>query len=347
MSRFRWPSLKHIKLLCALSLVLFGVLIYFFSDDSRIRALSVSGNYYYTPQQIYSIAGISSGSRILFEPSFLMEQRLESDPLIEQADVRVSGQSVSIDVKEKLIIGYYVRDGQNFVLCSDGQSIPAENVMDMKNLIHVPLLADLSDETMQMICSQFQDYPEYLNREILEKIAEILPWSESYDSNMLKLIMQDGNSVFTSIDSLHMISRYQLLLTELQGEDVCLLLDGSNDIIDKIACDYFAMSAEERESARDALRTQQKDAEESLRRQQEEEAKKQQSAETQQPAEQTPPENTAAREQNGSDQGDPQQPVPDPEAGAETEETPPAADDAEQPPEEVPEEQQTEENTGE
>lgn len=254
MIRFRWPRLKELKILCAGVIVLFGAAIYFISDDSRIRSLSVNGNYYYTAQQVYKIADLSTSSRFLLNPSFLIESRLEEDPMIEDASVHIHGQSVSIDIKEKLIVGYYLKDGQNYVLFADGQSLPIEDPTLMKNLIHVPLLADLSEETMQKICKQFQDYPEYLNRESLEKVAEILPWSESYDENMLKMIMQDGNVVFTSFSSLQMISNYQLVLTELVGEDVCLVLDSENGAIDKIACDYFNMSAEERDAYRQAIR---------------------------------------------------------------------------------------------
>lgn len=315
MIRFRWPKLKNLKVLCAGSLILFSVFIYFLSDDSRVLSMSVKGNYYYTPQQIYRIADLSTHSRVLLEPPSAIEHRLEQDPLIEKAEVSVSGQSVSIQIEEKLIVGYYLRDGQNYVLVSSGNSIPIENPEYMKNLIHVPLLADLSDETMKLICQQFQDYPDYLTREVLEKIAEILPWSESYDDNMLKMIMQDGNLVFTSISSLQMIANYQLVLTELVGENVCLILDSDNGTIDKISCDYFNMSAEERDAYREELRAQaeqaRKEAEE--REKEEKENQNEDSSEEEDSQDQDNSEDIQDEEQPDGDQTDADQDASDPE----------------------------------
>lgn len=326
MSRFRWNRLKRLRILCATGLVLFGLFIYFLSDDSKVRSLAVDGNYYYTPQQIYRIAGLNTESRILLEPSFMVEKRLEEDPLIEKAQVSVSGQSVHIQVEEKLIIGYYLKDGQNYVLCRNGESIAIDDQSYMKNLIHVPLLADLSDETMQAICSQFQQYPEYLNREILEKIAEILPWSESYDQNMLKLIMQDGNLVFTSISDLQMITNYQLVLTELVGEDVCLILDSANGAIDKIACDYFSMSSEERDEYRQSVR----DQAEAARREAEKQSREQEEEhKDSDPAEQ--PESDPSQEQPEEHPDENAQPLPEQPAESEPSQEPTETADPQEP----------------
>ena len=54
---------------------------------------------------------------------------------------------------------------------------------------------------------------------------------------MIKMTMQDGNVVYTSISSLVMMAKYQAMLTRLEGKNVCLLLDGTNDAIEKIDCD--------------------------------------------------------------------------------------------------------------
>lgn len=256
MVRISLPSLKTTRILSVLLFLAAAAAVYYFSPDSHILSMSVFGNYYYSPQQIYKIAQVTPDSRKLLNPSKVIEKRLEEDPLIEDASVTISGQSLQIHVQEKLIIGYYVEDGLNYIVCSNGEILPIEDPSSMKNLIHIPLLVGLSRETIDAIVKEFQTYPEYLTRDILEKIAEILPWEESYDPNMLRMVMQDGNTVFTSIPSLKMITNYQSMLTELQGENVCLVLDSENDAIDKIACDYLYMNAEQRSEVRDALKAQ-------------------------------------------------------------------------------------------
>ena len=266
---FREWSLKKTIILCVLCICMLLIPVYLFSEEPRVQALSCEGNYYYSTAQIYKIAGLDGPMRIWQDPPFKIAAALNRDHLIEEAQVSLDGQKLSIKIKEKMIIGYYVQDGLNYLLARDGESIPIEDPSLMKSLIHFPLMADLSDEQMKMICKEFQEYPDYLTREVQEKIAEILPWAESYDPNMIKMVMQDGNIVFSSINSLHMIANYQKMLTELQGEDVCLVLDGQNQAIDKIACDYMYMSSEERDQYRQNLKSQvdkaKKEAEEAVR----------------------------------------------------------------------------------
>lgn len=307
------------KVLCVLAFLAASVVIYYFSADSRIHAVSISGNYYFTSREVYNLAGIDADTRI-WVPSFVLENRLESDPLIESAKVTKDGQDISIEIQEKLVIGYYVSDGANYMFTRDGESIEITDLANLKNAIHFPLIVDLSDEVLQRIAREFQKYPDYLTREVLEKIAEILPWSQSYDANMVKLIMQDGNTVYSEIESLHMISNYQAMLPSLQGEDVCLMLDGENQTIDKMACEYFTMSSEERDAYRYGIKTQlqnidtQQAAKEQAQAQAEADAKAKAEAEAKAKAE----EEAKAQENASSDEASEQSVSENPEESGES-----------------------------
>lgn len=225
--------------------------VYLFSPYTKVQALICSGNYYYTPQQVFSIANLNVNTRTFLHPVGKIEKALEDNPLIKSADVTMDGQNIKINIQEKDIIGYYEKDGSNYLVTSTKERIPVENETELRTLIHFPMLVDLSDETIDAIADQVAAHPEQLNRQVFEKIAEILPWSESYDKNMLKLVLQDGNTAFTSISSLPMMTTYQQVLTDLQGQDVCLLLDGEHSVVNKIACDYMYLSQEERAGSRE------------------------------------------------------------------------------------------------
>lgn len=229
-----------------LALVVCSGLIYYFSDSTLVQALTCSGNYYYTSQQIYQIAGIGVNKRSLVMPASLIASHLEEDPLIASASVSKDGRSLVVDVQEKTIIGYLATDDSNELITTDNERISVDNEMMLRTLVHYPLIQDLSEDQISQLCEMARKYPDALNREVFEKIAEILPWSESYDKNMVKLVMQDGNTIFSSISSLFMIERYQEILPDLLGENVCLVLDGTNGVINKIACDYMYADAEER-----------------------------------------------------------------------------------------------------
>ncbi len=220
--------------------------VYLFCPYTKIQALVCSGNYYFTPQQIYGIADVSVNNRTYLHLPGQMAKKLEANPLIESADVSYDGQVVNIAVKEKMIIGYYEENGENYLLTSQGERIPVTNTSELRTLVHYPLLVDLSPEVMDEIAKEVREHPEELTRSVFEKVAEILPWQESYDKNMLKLVLQDGNTVFTSIPSLFMMSTYQQVLMNLHGESVCLMLDGDNGVVNNIGCSYIHLSPEER-----------------------------------------------------------------------------------------------------
>ena len=67
----------------------------------------------------------------------------------------------------------------------------------------------------QQLCEQFQKHRKVLTRELIEKFAEILPYKTSYDKNMFKITMQDGNIVYTNLKSIKMLSKYQSVLTKM------------------------------------------------------------------------------------------------------------------------------------
>lgn len=270
----RRASSGRTGLICGLLFSLCAGTVYFFSEDSRIQALACSGNYYFTSQEIYALAGVSRNTRMLFNPTSEMENRLEENPFIESASVSLEGKTISIDVSEKTIVGYYAdKEGTRFLL-SDGSSLPIEEQSEIRKMIHVPMLVDLTEDQRSQLASQVSQYPAQITKEVLEKIAEIVPWQESYDDQMLKLTMQDGNEVFTSLASLPMIGGYQDILSGLQGETACLLLDAGNSVIDQIACSDMYLSSEEKDARRARQLEEQAKAEQEQKKKEQEEKEK-------------------------------------------------------------------------
>lgn len=218
-----------------LSLTSFGV--YYFSFDSQAHVLACTGNYYLTNHQIYNLAGMSHQSRMWLVPSTIYENRISHMPLIESVQVtKTSNGRLITHVKEKVVVGYYTKKNKKYFLTIDNESIPIDK--EYENIIvHFPLLNGFTAKQRKQIVSIFKKNKKVLTRAIIEKIAEMVPYKTSFDKNMIKMIMQDGNVVYTSISSMVMMAKYQAMLTRLQGENVCLLLDQSNSAIEKINCD--------------------------------------------------------------------------------------------------------------
>lgn len=246
---------RHFRYLIAcVGLLLFGGIsfgVYYLSDNTVVQALLCTGNFYYTPQQIYRIAGLSVNSRAMMYPPVLFEKALEADPLIKDATITKDGRRILISVDEEMVIGYYTRTDEKtketatYMVLEDGSTLPIDE-LTQGIMAYFPYLGSLSDEQIQMLCQEVQKHPEELTRTVFEKIAEIQPWEESYDKTMLKITMQDGNTVFTDYNSLFMLSQYQTCLSNLEGTNVCLVLDGNYGVISKQACSYLYMDPEER-----------------------------------------------------------------------------------------------------
>ncbi|TGY65433.1 cell division protein FtsQ/DivIB [Dubosiella muris] len=262
-------SLKLTYVLSAIVMALATFLIYYYSFDARMKVMACTGNYYYSDSQIFDIAKVNSASRSLLTPSFLVERNLRADPLIESAKVTKNKDRILLDVKEKTVIGYFVKNGKNYVLTNEGETIELDQKY-LKNIIHFPLMSDFTDQQLENIWKEFAKYPKLLTRGVVEKIAEMVPYASSYDANMIKMTMQDGNVVYTSVADLMMMSRYEDMLSQLRGQSVCLVLDAQNSTINKLDCAYLNMSLEEREAKR---------KEEAERKKQEEEERKRAEAE--------------------------------------------------------------------
>lgn len=240
-----WNIRLH-YVLCAILFLIMSVIIYFCSFDSFVHVLDCKGNYYFSDQQIYNFAGVSTKSRMILHPSILLKDKLYEQPLIENVDITKHDGKLSFHIKEKTVIGYYVKENKNYMLTVNKEAIEIKPRY-LKIITHFPLLSNLTDKQMKMLCEEFTKHPKQLNRKVIEKIAEIVPYKSSYDKDMLKITMQDGNIVYSSIDDLAMLSNYQTMLTKLKGKSVCLMLDEKHSTIEKVDCDTFSKSKKKKE----------------------------------------------------------------------------------------------------
>lgn len=213
-----------------------SIFVYYFSTDSHVKVLSCKNNYYLSDSEVYDLANVSTKTRIFLMPSIILEKRVEKMPFVQSCDVSKKNRKLTFNVQEKLIIGYYVKDNKNYALCQDGSSIEIEEQY-LNMIVHFPLLSNFNAKQRKQLCEQFQKHHKVLTRELIEKFAEIVPYKTSYDKNMFKITMQDGNIVYTNLKSIKMLSKYQSVLTKLKGQSVCLVLDSTHSTIEKVNCD--------------------------------------------------------------------------------------------------------------
>ena len=223
-----------------------SVFVYYFSTDSHVKVLSCKNNYYLSDNEVYDLANVSTKTRLYFVPSILFEKRVEKMPFVQSCKVSKKNRKLTFDVQEKLIVGYYVKGDKNFALFQDGTSIEIEEQY-LNMIVHFPLLSDFNAKQRKQLCEQFQKHSKILTRDLIEKFAEIVPYKTSYDKNMFKITMQDGNIVYTNLNSIKMLSKYQSVLTKLKGQSVCLVLDSTHSTIEKVNCEDLNSKKKEEE----------------------------------------------------------------------------------------------------
>lgn len=223
-----------------------SVFVYYFSTDSHVKVLSCKNNYYLSDNEVYDLANVSTKTRLYFVPSILFEKRVEKMPFVQFCKVSKKNRKLTFDVQEKLIVGYYVKGDKNFALLQDGTSIEIEEQY-LNMIVHFPLLSDFNAKQRKQLCEQFQKHSKILTRDLIEKFAEIVPYKTSYDKNMFKITMQDGNIVYTNLNSIKMLSKYQSVLTKLKGQSVCLVLDSTHSTIEKVNCEDLNSKKKEEE----------------------------------------------------------------------------------------------------
>lgn len=282
--RRNYFNLRMCYIYAVMGLLLGSLFVYYLSADSRVKVLACTGNYYYTDQEIYSIAGLDMDTRMYLTPSFSIRHKLEKEQLIESAEVSKVGGKLTLKITEKTVIGYFVEENQNYLLTIDNEKIPVAEQY-LKSIIHYPLLNGFNKKQMKALADIFKKHSDQLTKEIIEKIAEMVPFQSTYDDNMVRMTMQDGNTIYTSLDDIVMVAKYQAMLTQLSGQSVCLLLDADNSTIMKVDCSEIISAADAKAQQEVAALAQQEEPEQEPEEEAEPEEEKEPQAEPETEAE--------------------------------------------------------------
>lgn len=201
----------------AIVLLLVGIAFYFISDYSNVRVIEVKGNVFYTKKQIMDTSQVTYAMKSIMAPGFLIEKRLEEDPLIKDVSVSKTWDGVfRIKVEEENLVGYYEKDGKYYLLL---QGEDDKEIKDSKSLSLAPYLVDLNKEQRE----QYAKALEEVETKNIRMISEVSHHETSYDKNMLKLIMQDGHIVYTSINGLKNVAYYREILKGLNTTHRCIV----------------------------------------------------------------------------------------------------------------------------
>ncbi len=229
---------RHIRNFFLLAL-LAGIVLYFVSDLSKVHSLSVSGNFFYSDEEIYARAGVSYETRYLLKPAFLMESGLQNDELIDSVEIQKDTSGViHIEVKEKLIVGYLIKEDRYYLLTSEGNQVEVDEDQQA-SARRFPLLSGFDEDQLSALAAAFDAVKDQVDIDVLSRISEILPYQTSFNENMMRVVMRDGNTLYGSYEAAGVLQIYESVLAKLQGNNVCLYMDEENGAMSKISCSEF------------------------------------------------------------------------------------------------------------
>lgn len=228
----KFQKIKRILLLSTIILASF----YFISDMSKVKSLSTEGSSFYNDEAIFKIAGISYESRYIVIPSFYLQWQLEKDTFIKTAtvDKQIDGV-IHIEVVDETILGYMIEEDKTVAVLSDStkKEIVSENLGAIANYAYI---GSFTDEQLSELVQGFYGVETPLDEAIIKMISEIQPYQTSYDQNMMKITMRDGNVLYGPYNSIRLLNYYRQTMANLKTHPACLSMDNLTSSIVAMEC---------------------------------------------------------------------------------------------------------------
>lgn len=219
----RKRKLKVKKILLFLLFTLIVILFIYLILNNNITNIYISGNNFYSDQEIIDLSGLSDYPNSITNSSSNIESKLENDIYINKVKVRKTKllTHVYINVEENYPLYYY--QTENKTVLFNGDKINS-------NLSTINVLNQIPDT----IYTKFNNKMQKVNIDILNRISEIKYDPNDVDQERFYLIMNDGNKVYLTIKKFLLINNYIDIVKKFNNAKGIIYLDSGEyfDVID-------------------------------------------------------------------------------------------------------------------
>lgn len=197
--------------------------LYITTPISQLKHINITGINYFTRAEIMNIGELEDTDFYLLTFTSLIKTKLLSDDMISDVVVtKDTKRNLYIEISEKRLLGYIYTD-KPYLLVEKGELI--ELTKEKQGLItQIPLIVGFIEEYLSDLAGSLNE----LTIDIINNITEIHHYASTYDENMLKIIMIDGNKVFTSLDSIIAVNNYFSIVKSLKISNSCIFIDESS-----------------------------------------------------------------------------------------------------------------------
>lgn len=194
--------------------------LYFAGTSALTSTFVISGTKILSDEFILTLSKSSYQSIFLTQNAAVLRQNIRQDRLIQDVIVSMEVNNViRIQVLEKPVLAIWMDEGK--LLISDG------SILDMKPeyakvWLQTPGIYGYADTK---ILAPLLTTMRGLSKEGLGNVSEIHLAPNSYDENYVKIIMHDGNRIFTSLKTLDMLQEYPRIINALKTKNSCIFFD--------------------------------------------------------------------------------------------------------------------------
>ena len=183
----------------------------------NIKNIYVIGNNYIKDKYIIEKAGLTN-----YPPFFLTTRSSIKRKLLNYDEI------LNVNVKKKLFSVYlYVDENIPLFYNKNSNKIVLKNGKEIDDKYNVAVLNNYVPDT---IYNDFINSMGNVNQDILDRISEINYVPNDVDSKRFYLIMDDGNSVYVTLDDFLKINNYIEIIKTLDNNKGTIYLDSGNYI---------------------------------------------------------------------------------------------------------------------
>jgi cell division protein FtsQ len=232
--RIRWLKRLSVFIL-TFTLVLLSTL-YLKTSLSTLNQIEISGNHLLTKQEILKQLQLSNSQSIWELDLVELQDRLNKLDLVLSGQVSLETQNtIRIELIEKRGVALLVLDTGLIMLSDQGEFISMDAHRLLLNM-NLPLIIGLED------ANEINDLALILgtlNDEILVNISEIHKERTAFNEAQLRLMMQEGNTIFAPLSALSALDKYIQVLKMTNEKNSCFTIADISFSLVKSECPTY------------------------------------------------------------------------------------------------------------
>lgn len=223
MAKKRKRKLKLSRVFLALFFLFLVVFIVISLTKIKVNGFSISGNTYYTDNEILDMTGLSKYPSFLLTNSYNVSSKVKDNKLIKR-----------ITIKKTLYGRFNVTVTENKILFYDSvnnKSVTADGSLVSYYYEYSPVL--VNEVNNKKVYNKLIEKMIKVNDDILNNISEIKYEPNDIDKERFLLSMNDGNYVYVTMSKFSSINKYLDIVKTLDSKNGILYLDYGNYFVPK------------------------------------------------------------------------------------------------------------------